>query len=79
VAKALHLTESAGGELAVVVAVKHHLGATTDPGHSEEPLHLNPVQGVPAKSGVKLRGPGPADGPRDVAKLVGAGIDIDLD
>ena len=67
------------GEPVVVVAVQHDRRVRTDPRVGQQLAEVLARCDVAADPVGQLAGPVPADGARDVALLVGRGVDVDLD
>jgi hypothetical protein len=78
-AEQLQLPVRPGGEPVVVVAVEDDRRIGSDPARREELAEVLPAGDVAADSIGELAGPVPADRARDVALVVGGGVDVDLD
>ena len=68
-----------GGEPVVVVAVEHDRRVGSDAALREQRAEVLAAGDVAADAVGQLAGPVPAHGARDVALLVGGGVDVDLD
>jgi hypothetical protein len=71
--------EGVGGEPVVVVAVEDDRVAVADAGFAEELFDIGLAEDVATGLILQLAGPVEADGARDVAFVVGVGVDVDLD
>ena len=75
----LELPESPGGKPVVIVAVKNHLGAVADSRLTQKFFEIF-LGGDVALVGVAQLGiPGPTNGPRDMAFIIGLGVHVDFD
>ena len=75
----LQVPDEPGGEPVVVVAVYEHGLVGADPASGQEFLQLLFGEEVADRPRLEVRTPVQADGAPDMARVVGTGVDVDLD